>query len=83
MRRYQVPVMVTFESDHPYDSSFIANEIHTSIFENGLESLYQGTLVLADISGVPADDEDPGSPPVPAEDLDPWWTTIGRDGQEV
>jgi hypothetical protein len=66
-RRYQVPVMVTFTAKEGIDSAEVAELIHE--------------FVMA--TGVGVDPNDPNSPPVPAEDLDPWWKTIGHDGQEA
>jgi hypothetical protein len=82
-RRYQVPVMVTFTAKEGIDSAEVAELIHEFVMATGVGVDPDERIQVVSIDHAPADPNDPNSPPVPAEDLDPWWKTIGHDGQEA
>lgn len=75
MRRARVPVMVTIQVDDEGavpDSAQVAECIHEALTETFNDGLIDPDEVFAweSVDGVPADEDDPNSPPVPGEVAD-------------
>ena len=67
MNRYQVPVMVTFQSENPLDSQQVAKLVHGRFADVYHEQ--DNDPLVVNIDGIPSDKDDPNSPPVPATPL--------------
>ena len=75
-RRFQVPVMVTVEVEAgamPPDSADVASVLHETLFNtfewDGIAPEVSEQFAVQSIDCIQADEEDPNSPPVPAERL--------------
>lgn len=76
-RRAQVPVMVTVvvDDERPIpDSAEVAVNLHELVQDGHV--VLDGTYVITSIDAIPADEDDPNSPPVPGERL------MSLEGQE-
>lgn len=69
MNVYEVPVMVTVQSaDGRFDSGIIAEVLHEAMMNTQYGT--EDSFLVVSIDGIPSDEADPNSPPVPASAKD-------------